>query len=100
MKNVSYDYVVRRKGFRSTFIELNPVLHFFDSYYTHPRIIKALLEKGIRVVGTARPKRSWPATEFSVRDNAIFNDLFYCSDDFGNLGVQCVPKRKHIKNYS
>ena len=58
-----------------------------DNYFTLPGVIKALRDKCIGVVGTARFKRSWPPKELKVieKNQAEFNDFFYTYDDFGTL---------------
>ena len=34
-----------------------------DNYFSLPRVIKALRDKGIGIVGTAKYQRAWPPTE-------------------------------------
>ena len=34
-----------------------------DNYFTLPRVISALCDKGIGIVGTAKYQRAWPPTE-------------------------------------
>lgn len=63
---------------------------FMDNFFTYPKIIAELKGKGVAVVGTARPKRNWPPNELKVPSHAQFNDLYYCSDDFGNLTMRWV----------
>ena len=63
---------------------------YLDNYFTYPRTLHALGQKGVAVVGTARPKRSWPPKELNVPSNAVFNDLYYCVDDNGLLVMRWI----------
>ena len=58
-----------------------------DNYFTLPRVIKALRDKGIGIVGTAKYQRAWPPTELKqVSDkDCTFNDFNYTIDDYGTL---------------
>ena len=58
-----------------------------DNYFTLPKVIKALRDKSIGVVGTARFKQSWPPKELKSIDakNVEFNDFLYTFDKYGTL---------------
>lgn len=75
----------------NTFIEDNQLFCiFFDNYFTAPKTIRALRDTGVGAVGTARPKRNWPPNELVVPDNCVFNDLYFCVDDYGTLCMKWV----------
>lgn len=63
---------------------------FHDNYFTYPRTIQAFREKGVAVTGTARGKRGWPPNVLKVPENHLYNDLYYCVDDFNNLVLKWV----------
>ena len=58
-----------------------------DNYFTLPKVIKALRDKGIGIVGTAKYQRAWPPIELKqVSDkDCSFNDFNYTTDDYGTL---------------
>ena len=58
-----------------------------DNYFTLPEIIKALRDRSIGVVGTARFKQSWPPKELKQVpvDEARFNDFYWTVDEYGTL---------------
>ena len=58
-----------------------------DNYFTLPKLIKSLREKGVGVVGTARFRRNWPPAslrKITLMD-AKFNNFYYCVDEHGTL---------------
>ena len=58
-----------------------------DNYFTLPKVILALREQGVGIVGTARARRNWPPKKIGKisQDNASFNDFFYEVDKHGTL---------------
>ena len=58
-----------------------------DNYFTLPKVIAALREKGIGIVGTARFRRGWPPAKLAniSQDKVAFNDFYYCLDQYGTL---------------
>ena len=68
----------------------NPMTNFclaMDNYFTLPKVIKSLREKGVGVVGNARFRRNWPPASLRkiTLTDAKFNDFFYCVDEHGTL---------------
>ena len=59
-----------------------------DNYFTLPKVISKLREKGIGVVGTARYRgQTWPPKKLKEvsKDDASFNDFYWMVDEFGTL---------------
>ena len=58
-----------------------------DNYFTLPKVIKKLRDKGIGIVGTARARRGWPPTLLNniQQNTAEFNDFYHMVDDYGTL---------------
>ena len=58
-----------------------------DNYFTLPKVIAALREKKIGVVGTSRFKRNWPPKKLKNidADKADFNQFYWCVDEYGTL---------------
>ena len=68
----------------------NPMTTFIiamDNYFTLPKVIAKLREKGVGVVGTSRFQKTWPpaALKAIALKDAKFNDFFYCVDEHGTL---------------
>ena len=58
-----------------------------DSYFTLPKVIKRLRELSVGVVGTARARKNLPSKELKLanKNDANFNDFYYCYDEHGTL---------------
>ena len=59
-----------------------------DNYFTFPKVIAALREKDIGVVGTARFRgKNWPPRELRdiKKEDVTFNKFFWMVDEFGTL---------------
>lgn len=61
-----------------------------DNYFTLLRTIAELRARKIAVVDTARNKQSCPPEELKVPRSALFNDLFWCVDEFKTLVARLV----------
>jgi hypothetical protein len=51
-----------------------------DNYFTWPRVMESLTEKGIGAVGTARASRGWPPKEFKDIKDDRFNTVYVMND--------------------
>ena len=60
-----------------------------DNYFTLPKVVAALREKNIGVVGTSRFRKNWPHEDLrnAPKESADFNDFYYCVDEHGTLTV-------------
>ena len=56
-----------------------------DNYFTRPKVIAALSELDIGVVGTSRFTKSWPPTSLKQIKDAHFNEFFFTTDEHGTL---------------
>ena len=59
-----------------------------DNYFTFPKVIHALRQAGIGIVGTARFRgKSWPPKELRVitKEKCNFNDFYWTVDEFGTM---------------
>ena len=58
-----------------------------DNYFTLPKVIAKLREKGIGVVGTSRFRKNWPSKELKCIDGekVQFNDFFWMIDTHSTL---------------
>lgn len=58
-----------------------------DNYFTLPKVIVALRNMGIGIVGTARYRGSWPPKELKnvSKESAKFNEFYWTIDEFGTL---------------
>ncbi len=41
-------------------------------------------------MGTARSKQSWLPSRLTVAENPNFNNLYYCTDDYGTLTMKWI----------
>jgi hypothetical protein len=51
-----------------------------DNYFTWPKVMQSLTDKGIGVVGTARASRGWPPKEFKDIKDERFNTVYVMND--------------------
>ena len=58
------------------------------NYFIRPKVIVALSDMDIGVVGTSRFTKSRPSTSLKQINDAHFNDYFYTTNERGNL-VAC-----------
>ena len=59
-----------------------------DNYFTFPKVIHALRQAGIGIVGTARFRgKSWPPKELRAitKEKAKFNEFYWTVDEFGTM---------------
>eukprot|EP00957_Ditylum_brightwellii_P175492 13361515-Ditylum_brightwellii.AAC.1 len=58
-----------------------------DNYFTLPRVIHALREMGVGVVGTSHFRKGWPPKNLCAitQQQAKFNNFYWCIDDYGML---------------
>eukprot|EP00957_Ditylum_brightwellii_P138477 10555142-Ditylum_brightwellii.AAC.1 len=58
-----------------------------DNYFTLPRVIYALREIRIDVVGTSHFRKRWPPKNLHAvtQQQAKFNDVHWCIDEYGML---------------
>eukprot|EP00957_Ditylum_brightwellii_P211351 15366076-Ditylum_brightwellii.AAC.1 len=58
-----------------------------DNYFAAPKVIAALHEMNIGVLGTSRFRKAWPPKELQniMQQEANFNDFFWCIDESGTL---------------
>ena len=58
-----------------------------DNYFSVPKVIAKLREKGIGMVGTSRPKSNWPPKSLkSINiDKANFNEFYWLIDEHSTL---------------
>ncbi len=56
-----------------------------DNYFTRPKVIAALSDMDVGVVGTSRFTKSWPPTSLKKIKDAHFNEFFYTIDEHGTL---------------
>ncbi len=58
-----------------------------DNYFTLPKIMPLLREKGIGVFGTSRFKKNWPPNNLREIEigQANFNDFYHLTDQHGTL---------------
>ena len=67
--------------------ELDKYFLTMDNYFTMPKVMKKLREKGIGVVGTARFRKNCPPDKLKEVniEKVNFNDFYYCIDEHGTL---------------
>eukprot|EP00957_Ditylum_brightwellii_P129074 9845600-Ditylum_brightwellii.AAC.1 len=76
---------------RTTGINTDATMNTFclavDNYFNVPKVIAALFEMNIRVVGTSHFRKAWPPKELQniTQQEANFNDFFWCVGEFGTL---------------
>ena len=59
-----------------------------DNYFTLPKVIAALREMGVGIVGTARYRsKAWPPNELKAisKESAKFNQFYWTIDEYGTL---------------
>ena len=69
-------------------IQMDTFIIAMDNYFTRPKVMAALREIGIGVVGTSRFFRNWPSKKFKVcvhQDKAKFNNFYHTVDEYGTL---------------
>ena len=85
-----YKKVSTRGNDAAMFEDEDPQEYFIiamDNYFTLPKVIKLLREKGIGVVGTGRFRMGWPGPELKgiKVENVNFNDFYWMVDEYGTL---------------
>lgn len=58
-----------------------------DNYFTFPKVIKALRDLDIGVLGTSRFRKTWPPRRLKNvnKEKANFNEFYWTIDEFGTL---------------
>ena len=96
-----YDHVDKSKILGFVLFLLSPLFNLageqrkkfvvtFDNYFTVPKLMSKLRERGIGVVGTARPRTGWPPEEIKMSSDATFNDLKWTVDKHGTLVLRWI----------